>query len=330
MKKLTTLFLCVMMLATLAVSTSAAGEIYWHEDFSDKFTNPNNWILEGNEFFCDDYTDESNPCIAAYDPGRVCQMAYNEDLPIPRKYTNCAMVTRVQIRDFDSDRTFHGVGLWWRDEFYANPDELGVELGEVYNLWVNADTMELELWEEGLENPLMTAPITEGVEVGGDWFTLGWRIVPGRITCYLNDKLLIDYQSANVVAAQKSPILLLNSCCYSAWDDVVVASADYNLFNESEVVAPPATDNTPTQPVETTTRKEVVTVTDAEGNAVTDAEGNNVTEEIIVTDAPAADTNTGAPQGGSSTNTGDAAFIVVAVMIAALGCAVVVEKVNVR
>ncbi|MBE6707970.1 MAG: hypothetical protein E7578_01845 [Ruminococcaceae bacterium] len=328
MKKLITLFLCVMMLATLAVSTSAAGEIYWHEDFSDKFTNPNNWILEGNEFFCDDFTDESNPCIVAYDPGRVCQMEFSEDVPIPRKYTNCSMMVRVQVRDFDSDRAEHKVGLWWRDDFYANADELGLELGEVYNVWVNADTMEMELWEEGVDAPLMTAPVS-GVEVGGDWFTLGWKIVPGNISCYLNGDKILEYASANVAATEKSPILLLNSACYSAWDDVIVASADYQLFNETPAPAPVVTD-TPTQSTETTTRKEVVNVTDAEGNEVTDADGNKVTEEIIVTDAPAADTNTGAVQGGSSTNTGDASFIVIAVMVAVLGCAVVVKKVNVR
>ena len=320
MKKLAVLFICVVMLASMAVSTSAAGQILWHDDFSDRFTNPNNWILEGNEFFCDDFTDSANPCIVAYDPGRVCQMAYTDSSANPRKYTNCSMMVKVQIRDFDSDRCEHKVGLWWRDDFYANAEELGVELGEVYNFYINADTLMAELWEEGVENALMTAPVS-GVEVGGDWFTIGWKIVPGNISCYLNGNKVIEYASANVAATQASPILLLNNACYSAWDDVIVATADYALFNETPA---PAVTTAPA-----TTRVEQVTVTNEKGEAVTDENGQAVTETVIITEAPA-DTNTGAVVGGNATATGDTAFIVVAAMVAALGCAIIVKKVNVR
>ncbi len=338
MKKLTALFVCIVMIAaTFAVSASAAGEILWYEDFSDKFTNPNNWILEGNEFFCDDFTDASNPCIVAYDAGVVCQMEYSSESPNPRKYANFSMMSKIQVRDFDADGD-HKVGFWWRDDFYENADELGVELGEIYNVMVNMDTMTIDLTVEGEENPRATAPVS-GLEVGGDWFTLGWRIVPGKISCFVNNQKLIDYASADIGATQQSPILLLNNNCYSAWDDVVVATADYNLFNESDVAPAPGTSDNgttanqggnATQAPEATTSKKVVEVTDEQGNAVTDASGNKVTEEIIVTDAPVADTNTGAVQGGNSTTTGDVSFVVICVMVATLGCAVIVKKVNVK
>jgi len=55
-----------------------------------------------------------------------------------------------------------------------------------------------------------------------------------------------------------------------------------------------------------------------------------VTETVIITDAPVADTNANAPTGGNATPTGDVAYIVVAVMAMALGCALVVKKVNAK
>ena len=78
----------------------------------------------------------------------------------------------------------------------------------------------------------------------------------------------------------------------------------------------------------------VVEVTDDNGNVVTDDEGNTVTtivSDTIAVDADTvsvADTNTGAVQDSTSASTGDTAFIVVAAMVAALGCAVIVRKVN--
>lgn len=324
MKKFIALFICIMMLAATAVSTSAAGEILWHEDFSDGFTNPNNWILEGNLFFCDD-TDPKNLCVAAYADGVVNQMNYKaEGNPSARAYTNCAMVCRVQVRDFDRDGD-HKVGLWWRDDFtYAE----GEECGEVYTMFVNMDTNEVELWVEGIEAPIATSPVT-GLEVGGDWFTMGWRIVPGNISCYVNNQKLINHSSADIAATAKSPILLWNTNCFSAWDDVVVATADYNLFGEADVNPTPGPVESQTQ-APATSRVENVEVTDDKGNAVTDEAGNKVTEQVIITDAPVADTNANAGVGGNSTSTGDNAFIVVAAMVAAFGCALVVKKVTIR
>lgn len=330
MKKLTALFICVMMLVAMAISTSAAGEILWHEDFSDKFTNPNNWILEGNEFFCDDYTDESNPCIAAYDSGRVCQMEYSG--VNPRRYTNFSMMSRVQVRDFDSDRAGHEVGYWWRDDFTCDDYTFDGEIGEVYNLIVNLDDMKIEIREEGLENALVSVPVPAdaGVEVGGDWFTLGIKVVPGCISGYLNSQKVVEYKSANIAAVRESPVLLLNSACYVAFDDIIIATVDYDLFNEGNAGENQGGDTNATEATEATTSKKVVDVTDDKGNAVTDASGNKVTEEIIVTDAPAADTNAGGTAGGTSTSTGDSAIIVLSVMIVAFGCAIAVKKVNIR
>ena len=66
MKKFIAVLMSVMMLASVAiVSTSAAGEVLFTDDFSDGFTNTNNWILEGNLFFSDD-SEPGNLCVSAY------------------------------------------------------------------------------------------------------------------------------------------------------------------------------------------------------------------------------------------------------------------------
>ena len=81
---------------------------------------------------------------------------------------------------------------------------------------------------------------------------------------------------------------------------------------------------------ETTTSQINVIITDEKGETVTDDKGEAVTSISIVTEAPgAANTNQGGNVNGSS-STGDVAFVVVAVMVATLGCALVVRKVSAR
>jgi len=116
MKRLTALLMSIMMLATLAVGASAEGEILFMDNFNGGFL-PDNWILEGNEYFLDDVTDDSNPCLAAYNNGVVCQMEFREEnTGVPKRFTNCAVAVDMQARDFDSDGD-HAMGLWWRDDF---------------------------------------------------------------------------------------------------------------------------------------------------------------------------------------------------------------------
>ncbi len=75
----------------------------------------------------------------------------------------------------------------------------------------------------------------------------------------------------------------------------------------------------------------VVEVTDEAGAIVTDDQGAAVTSVNNVTSKPAAAvTNQNRPTGGNSTQTGDATFAVIAAMVMALGCAVIVKKVSVR
>ncbi len=341
MKKILALVMCVMMLASLAVSTSAAGEILFTDDFTNGF-NPQYWIVENNLYFIDDVTDSSNPCLTAYKDGVVSQMQYDYTVNgLDLMYNNAAIVSKIQIRDFDGDGD-HQVGFWWRDDFVFTPDDSdpGYEEGEVWNLMFNADNMTLKLHAEGEETPRIEVPV-EGVEVGGDWFTLGWRVTAGHMEGFVNNKKVIDYSSEDIAAVHKSPFLLLNNDCYVAFDDIVIATADYDLFDEGlgnntpDVTTAAGNNNNNNNnnnnaPAETTTVTQIVEVTGADGQVVTDASGAKVTEINVITQAPAAETNTNKPAGGNATATGDATFVVIAAMVVALGCAVIVKKVNVR
>ncbi len=75
----------------------------------------------------------------------------------------------------------------------------------------------------------MTYPVPAGtIKIGPDdkptTFSLGWRVQPGRIQCYLNDKLVIDCTNvpADLGTIRKSPILLINKSCYIEFDNFVV------------------------------------------------------------------------------------------------------------
>ncbi len=331
MKRFIAVIMSVMMLTGLAIGTSAAGQILFTDDFNSGTLNPNNWIVEGNLYFIDDVTDSANPSLAAYNDGVICQMEYRYDYTsTPRLFTNAAISARINIREYDGDGG-HSVGFWWRDNFsYVSENEGGTDkesLGAVWNLMYNDNEKQLQLLVDGEETPRATAPVS-GVEVGdGDeyWFTIGWRVMPGRMTGYINNQKLIDYSSPEILATNGSPFLLINDDLYVAFDDIVVATADYNLFNESENFVTGGETTAPAS--ETTTQKVQVTVTDEKGNAVTDDKGQVVTSESIVTEKPApAETNKNGTAGGTATSTGDATFIVIAAMVATLGCAVVIKK----
>ena len=122
-----------------------------------------------------------------------------------------------------------------------------------------------------------------------------------------------------------SPFFLWNAGNFIRISEILISTPAY--LYPSMNPDPTPVDTTSNQPAETTTAISVVEKTDDSGNVVTDAQGNKVTDTVIITNAPA-DTNTGAVQGGSSANTGDVTFAVVCAMVAALGCAVIVRKVN--
>jgi len=335
MRKLITLALCAVMLASLlAVSSSAAGEILFQDDFSDGFTNANNWYLEGNLFFGDDMSEPGNPCLSAYADGVVSQMEYRYDhSSTPRLYATFAVSIDIRLRDFDRDGD-HWAGFWWRENFLYTPegeDDGGHELGPVYFCCVNFDDSILYIRRDDTEGNLIEIPVT-GISADDGWFNLGWRVLPGKMECFLNGEKMGEIYDEGLFCELPSPILLWNSNNFISWDNMVIATPDYDLFNEGTVDTTAGTD----APVDSTEGTDApVDNTDAPADN-TDAPADNTDAPADNTDAPADNTNapvddpadtvgtTGTQQ--PSTSTGDAMAVVAIAMIVALGTAVIVKK----
>ena len=145
------------------------------------------------------------------------------------------------------------------------------------------------------------------------------RLGSYKMTGFMNDKKYIDfnaYRGTTTATQLGSPVLLVNGGCHCTFDNVVVATPDYDLFNEGSVISP---EPAPAETVKTITTEKVVVGTDADGNEVTEI----VTKEVVM---PAAQTGTNTNP-GTSTATGDMAVIVIAVMVASLAAAVAVGAV---
>ncbi len=232
MKKLTALLMSIVMLAGLIVGTSASGEILWYDDFSEGFSS-DDWLTDGNLFFLDDSTDPDNPCLAAYKDGVVSQSHYMYDLtPTPRGYSDFVMSARVNLREHDGDGS-HMVGFWWIDDFHYVSEADGGndgDSGPVYQYVYNDDEGYVALIRAGA----IVGKTDMRMSIGeGEWFTMGWRVVPGRIVCYIDGAPVIEYIADDIVSEGNSPIILYNSKCYVAFDDITLATSDYDLFDET-------------------------------------------------------------------------------------------------
>ncbi|MBE6707968.1 MAG: hypothetical protein E7578_01835 [Ruminococcaceae bacterium] len=174
---------------------------------------------------------------------------------------------------------------------------------------------------------------------GEDFFTMGISVKQGNIRCFYNDELIFNFVDANneyLIAHEiTSPFLFWQDGNFIQISNITIGDhgALYPEMPDAPIQtqAPVNTNATETTtPRVTTTKISEVVLTDDKGNDVTDDKGNKVTETVIITEPPVADTNTGAVQGGNSSNTGDVTFIVVAAMVATLGCALIVRKVSVK
>ena len=342
--------MCLGLLAScvLPLTVNAAGMILFSDDFSVE--DEANW----------DYADSSFDVIDGKLEGyseAVCHQSqylkeYDGDNDGNKKWGS-GICFKVDVCAYDDD---HGSGnnsvyLWWADYFADENDEYDDDKSRIiYKFGYNFGKKELFLngdFEGDSAKPYLKDPedetprldTKEGVEykmdlAKPDVLTLGMRISKsGVITCYCDDKLIFTYQAergASCGTTKRSPVLLYNNGSYCAWDNFVLATEDYNLFNESAVTEPAVTDPAQTDPAspvtqapDTTAIQEVVvTEIGDDGEVVTKI------ETVIVTNAPTPDTQKQPtnPQGGAQT--GDMAVIVIAVMAVALGAAVVVKKVN--
>ena len=345
MRKLISIIAASVMLVCMILpfAVSADGSVLWTEDFSS--VKENDWIWDGDLFFIE------GGKLEGWAEAVVHQSNFLEERGAPRRYKECAWkVECAGLEDGGNDSEDHWMGLWFAD--YISPSGSSDHDGQiVYVVAYHFDSKKVTLnasfdnagedyMPAGLDESKPVAeyvvPDSEAPELdssGNSTFTLGMRVRNGVVSAYLNDKKCFDfnaYRGAVTCTQAASPVILWNGGCHCTFDNLVVATADYNLFNESAV--PANNDPAPGKdqpiydpdPIETETRIDTVIVTDydEEGNVVT-----RVESEKSVVPAP----NTGNGGGGrTATKTGDTIVVVIAVMVAAIGTALVVKKVCIK
>ena len=317
MKKVISLFVCLIMIAAMAVSSvSAAGQILFKDEFNSMDNNDWIWDPEATHFVVD------NGVLKGDDTARVHQTEYRPDYDGIRLWDYFSCKVDVRITDY-ADSSSIGPGLWWRDynTTFEQEDEGETETGEIWEFQYDqiSNTCSLKsdyFTNNNIEPIVVEAPGT--VKVGPDedptTFSIGWRIQPGHIECYFNDKKVIDYTNVpmTIGSVRPSPIVLWNNSCYIEFDNFIVSTPDYNLFNE--VPGDNGGNNGGNQ---------------QPGNAteiVTEYETNDKGETIVVTKV-VADTNANNPSannGGS--DTGDMIVAAAAVMAVAAAVAVIFAK----
>jgi len=328
MKKIVSLFVILtMMLSVFAVSSSAAG-ILVQSDFSDmeRFTAN----FHAGAF----YTDEN--LLFGYNEAKCLQTKGEWFI-----YDTCIEAAFADDEMSETERAFSVV--------YPNTNLLnyGRADGSYYMSFsyvVEEKSFYLTGGGVGCDKEeLIVGPVSyEGIaDDGSEFYSFGMSVTRGRIRCFIDNKLLIDYvdtadeyligiEDENTVP---TALVYWNDGNFIQIKDVKIATPEflYPMTPVADNTTPTDTSATETTtPRVTTTATSIVDVTDDKGNTMTDDSGNKVTETVIITEPPVADTNTGAVQGGNSTNTGDSVFVVVAAMVAAIGCALIVRKVSVR
>ena len=342
MKKLISAAIAVVMFAAMLVGAVSA-EVLWTDNFDGGF-NELDWTLGGTLFTLEQNGPTSSPHLEGWAEAVVQQSTYGDEAPAPRVYgSNVAFKCDTWFfGDGGNESDDHWVGLWWADYFY----DLDAQNRVVYTVRVNYDKRTVILSADGVGEGETFFPeytevavwqMPESIELEMDEsaptvFSIGMRINGTQVDGFFNDMKVVSF-TAPTMHQFKSPLIFWNNQCHTGYDNWMVSTADYDLFNEgaaqndpapaqTEAAAAdneaPAGDDAAAATEKVVEKENVVVGTDADGSAVTEV----VTKEVA---RPAA--NTGAKTtGGNAAKTGDAAIIVIAVMLTALGAAIVVKK----
>lgn len=183
MKKVISLFVCLIMIAAMAVSSvSAAGQILFKDEFNSMDNNDWIWDPEATHFVVD------NGVLKGDDTARVHQTEYRPDYDGIRLWDYFSCKVDVRITDY-ADSSSIGPGLWWRDYNTTFEQEADgeTETGEIWEFQYDqiSNTCSLKsdyFTNNNIEPIVVEAPGT--VKVGPDeeptTFSIGWRIQPGR------------------------------------------------------------------------------------------------------------------------------------------------------
>lgn len=265
MKKFLSVILSAVLLTSLlTVFASAKGTLIFKDDFSKGFL-ASNWIIDRNACHFDYNSDRK--CIYGFDDAKVLQTNYTARKE-PKMWDQFYASYRVQFSGYgdklpeDYEKPHHAMSIWYRDLFETKGEGM---LGPVYYFTVNVDTKKASLTKSNsnfayindsgvtVKDQNLNGVIAEDVDVsrfdiqcGEDapWFTLGIRVTPGKIECYINEECVITgtvnendekvgpYAVNSVdptVGSQKSPVLFCNDYCYVSINQFEVWSPDYDF-----------------------------------------------------------------------------------------------------
>lgn len=335
MKKLLSFLVSAIMVASLAaLAVNGAGAILMRDDFSGDELNADNWIVDGNLFYVEDgYLCGQADAVAN-------QTEFRREVDGNKAWRSLTSKMDVFVPEFDVEGD-HSLGYWWRDydTTYDESDDGAEENGFIYRYYFNFETQTFTFFCDDSESPLhrdntpLTYTLPEGTIISGDDgvptnFSMGIRVITAdvaspEIQCFYNDQLIIKATVAegleeDMGLKRESPIVLFNHGNDIRIDNFVVATYDYNLFNESEEA--PVDDNnnptpTPVDPGDPVNPGNPVNPTPNPQNP-----GNSGTNPGN------ADTTKNPTSSSGGANTGDMAAVVVALAVVSLGAAVVVKR----
>ena len=344
MKKLISAAIIAGMLIAALCSSVSAG-LLWTDNFDSGVFNTADWQTEGTAFTVQPGGPTNSGHLEGWAEAVVQQTSYGDEAPAPRVY-GPSFAVKCDTWFFDDggdEAEQHWVALWWADHF---ENAIGMDVDRiVYSVRCTYETRTVAIVVHGEnggtdyfseETVLAEWQIPDSVELEMDpanptVFNLGMRINGTQIDGFFNDQKVVS-ATAPVIHDFKCPLLFWNNKCYCGFDNWMVSTPDYDLFNEAAGGGQQgggqqgggqqggqqggAQQGGGTEKV--IVSKSVVVGTDAEGNAITEI----VTEEVVRQVAATG----GNATGGSAAKTGDMAVVVVAVMVIAIGSAIVVKK----
>ncbi len=333
MRKIISFAVAAMLLGALLASAVSA-DILWSDNFDNGVFNEYDWQTNGTAFYIENGGPTNSPHLEGWAEAVVQQTSYGENAPAPRVY-GPSFAVKCDTWFYDdggNGAEEHWVALWWADHF---EDNIGLDVDRiVYMVRCTYETRKVEIIAHGEnggsdyfdgDHILSEWQIPDSVELEMDpasptVFNLGMRVNGTQIDGFFNGQKVVS-ATAPVIHQFKCPLLFWNGGCWTGFDNWVVSTPDYNLFNETAapVVNPvdPGANNGGGNGGSTEPETYIVTDTDAEGNVVTSIE----TRERA---------NTGSGSGSGGAVTGDVAVTVAVVMILSLGAAVVVKKIASR
>ena len=367
MKKIISISLTVIMLAAMLCSGVSATILF--QDPFDEWTSYwigyNDPQKGGDKNELSNHNGEN--VLEGWDEARVHQAAYENDEEAGSGYasTRSSMTTGtvwVELMAEVTESDEAGAGLWWKNTYHEKHE--GADDSDLFMLKYFPATSTVKFIRDfpgamtDAERTLVewSDPQNRGNNLR-DPITLGFRIETGKISAYVDGQWIGSYDDATI-GYDACPILLWNDSLHAIWDNYCVGdlnelplptnatsttnnqtgdnSGGNGASNNGQNASNPGNSGnnggTKTR-IETTIDSEIVTHSrvigvDENGNEITTIESEIVTvigsREVADTDGSGSSAN----RGGSAT--GDAAVIVISVMIVALGSAIVVKKVSER